>query len=149
MKLSTNHAHEKTAWLEALQMPGQSPKLRKHSEKTTVTSPSPWVERLPGSISERTYSVSKSSPPRSDSFGSPPNSATPKNSLSTSGIHSQVFEVLLKVMSSGQKVQGLNFNNYYYKLIIIIVVVIILCISRPSMDQNFVLDQHHILLPLI
>ena len=25
MKLSTNHAHEKTAWLEALQMPGQSP----------------------------------------------------------------------------------------------------------------------------
>ena len=101
MKLSTNHAHEKTAWLEALQMPGQSPKLRKHSEKTTVTSPSPWVERLPGSLSERTYSASKSSPPRSDSFGSPPNSATPKNSLSTSGIHSQVFELLLKVMSSG------------------------------------------------
>ncbi|XP_029185886.2 rho guanine nucleotide exchange factor 7-like isoform X3 [Acropora millepora] len=89
MKLSTNHAHEKTAWLEALLMPGQSPKLRKHSEKTTVTSPSPWVERLPGSLSERTYSASKSSPPRSDSFGSPPNSATPKNSLSTSGIHSQ------------------------------------------------------------
>lgn len=100
MKLSTNHAHEKTAWLEALQMPGQSPKLRKHSEKTTVTSPSPWVERLPGSLSERTYSASKSSPPRSDSFGSPPNSATPKNSLSTSGIHSQVFEPLLKVTSS-------------------------------------------------
>lgn len=88
MKLSTNHAHEKTTWLEALQTPGQSPKLRQHSEKSGVTSPSPWVERHPVSLSERTFS--KSSPPRSDSFGSPPNSATPKGSLSTSGVHSQV-----------------------------------------------------------
>ena len=91
MKLSTNHAHEKTAWLEALQFPGQSPKLRQHSEKGSVTSPSPWVERNPASISERTYS--KSSPPRSDSIGSPPSSATPKGSLSTSGVHSQVLEL--------------------------------------------------------
>ena len=90
MKLSTNHAHEKTAWLEQVQFPGQSPKLRQHSEKSSVTSPSPWVERHPASLSERTYS--KSSPPRSDSIGSPPNSATPKSSLSTSGVHSQVRE---------------------------------------------------------
>ena len=90
MKLSTNHAHEKTAWLDGLQFPGQSPKLRQQSEKSGVTSPSPWVERNPASLSERTYS--KSSPPRSDSTGSPPNSATPKSSLSTSGVHSQVEE---------------------------------------------------------
>ena len=90
MKLSTNHAHEKTAWLETLQTPEQSPKLRKHSEKISVTSPSPWVERHTASLSERTYS--KSSPPRSDSIGSPPNSATPKGSISTSGVHSQVQE---------------------------------------------------------
>ncbi|XP_068686547.1 rho guanine nucleotide exchange factor 7-like isoform X2 [Montipora foliosa] len=99
MKLSTNHAHEKPAWLEALQMPGQSPKLRKNSEKSSVTSPSPWVDRLPASLSERTYSTSKSSPPRSDSFGSPPNSATPKNSLSTSGVHSQSSSDGLKFRS--------------------------------------------------
>ena len=88
MKLSTNHAHEKTAWLETVQFPGQSPKVRQSSEKSSVTSPSPWVERHPASLSERTYS--KSSPPRSESIGSPPNSATPKGSLSTSGVHSQV-----------------------------------------------------------
>lgn len=88
MKLSTNHAHEKTAWLDTVQFPGQSPKVRQSSEKGSVTSPSPWVERHPASLSERTYS--KSSPPRSESIGSPPNSATPKGSLSTSGVHSQV-----------------------------------------------------------
>jgi len=88
MKLSTNHAHEKTAWLDTVQFPGQSPKGRHSSEKSSVTSPSPWVERHPVSISERTFS--KSSPPRSESIGSPPNSATPKGSLSTSGVHSQV-----------------------------------------------------------
>ncbi|XP_078379511.1 rho guanine nucleotide exchange factor 7-like isoform X8 [Oculina patagonica] len=87
MKLSTNHPHEKTAWLDTVQFPGQSPKVRQHSEKSSVTSPSPWVERHTASLSERTYS--KSSPPRSDSIGSPPNSATPKGSLSTSGVHSQ------------------------------------------------------------
>ena len=79
MKLSTNHAHEKTAWLET---------LRLHSEKGSVASPSPWVERHPAPFTERTFS--KSSPPRSDSFGSPPNSATPKGSSSTSGVYSQV-----------------------------------------------------------
>lgn len=79
MKLSTNHGHEKTAWLET---------LRLHSEKGSVTSPSPWVERHPAPFTERTFS--KSSPPRSDSFGSPPNSATPKGSSSTSGVYSQV-----------------------------------------------------------
>ncbi|KAM7445578.1 Rho guanine nucleotide exchange factor6 [Porites harrisoni] len=78
MKLSTNHGHEKTAWLET---------LRLHSEKGSVTSPSPWVERHPAPFTERTFS--KSSPPRSDSFGSPPNSATPKGSSSTSGVYSQ------------------------------------------------------------
>ncbi|PFX33642.1 Rho guanine nucleotide exchange factor 7 [Stylophora pistillata] len=87
MKLSTNHPHEKNAWLDAFQPPGQSTRARQHSEKCSVTSPSPWVERNPGSLSERTYS--KSSPPRSDSIGSPPNSATPKGSISTSGVHSQ------------------------------------------------------------
>ncbi|RMX60726.1 hypothetical protein pdam_00006798 [Pocillopora damicornis] len=87
MKLSTNHPHEKNAWLDAFQPPGQSSRIRQHSEKGSVTSPSPWVERNPGSLSERTYS--KSSPPRSDSIGSPPNSATPKGSISTSGVHSQ------------------------------------------------------------
>lgn len=88
MKLSTNHPHEKNAWLDAFQPPGQSSRIRQHSEKGSVTSSSPWVERNPGSLSERTYS--KSSPPRSDSIGSPPNSATPKGSISTSGVHSQV-----------------------------------------------------------
>ena len=98
MKLSTNHAHEKTAWLDTVQFPGQSPKVRQSSEKSSVTSPSPWVERHPTSLSERTYS--KSSPPRTESFGSPPNSATPKGSLSTSGVHSQV-----KVIFTGRSIQ--------------------------------------------
>ena len=87
MKLSTNHAHEKTAWIEALQQ--SSPRIRKQSRQSDIiTSPSPWVERQRLSLSERTFS--KSSPPRSDSTGSPPSSNTPKSSLSTSGVHSQV-----------------------------------------------------------
>lgn len=135
MKLSTNHAHEKTTWLEALQTPGQSPKLRQHSEKSGVTSPSPWVERHPVSLSERTFS--KSSPPRSDSFGSPPNSATPKGSLSTSGVHSQVkVQVSTNGWVCSYKCTNLVF--FFFS-----------CDSPPAMGQSYVQSQHRILLLLI
>ncbi|XP_032231442.1 rho guanine nucleotide exchange factor 7 isoform X4 [Nematostella vectensis] len=74
MKLSTNHAPEKAAWMETLpELLGQS------GVSPTLSDRSPWEVRHGG----QAVGTDKPSPPRNEATGSPPGSATLKKSSGT------------------------------------------------------------------
>ncbi|EDO35631.1 predicted protein [Nematostella vectensis] len=103
MKLSTNHAPEKAAWMETLpELLGQS------GVSPTLSDRSPWEVRHGG----QAVGTDKPSPPRNEATGSPPGSATLKKSSGTM-TGSQVRYTDFQVHYTDFQVHYTDFQVHY------------------------------------